>query len=289
MNQNRDTPGNRLKLLEAAAHEFSTAGYHGTSLRAIARRANVSFQLIHHHFGCKRDLWQAVVEYLFSGLVLPEKLLRFNDRSDIRTQFHDHLQRMMMSTFERSHLRKITFIEQFENSDRYTDYLKPRATDFLSSRVRPYFEQAVAKGLLPGLTADEAAVLWSGLVTQNIVDPDFVEFFIGHPVGSIKSIDRQVDLMFRVLTGTLAMSGDSYPPTAGSAGDEAESDSPDVTTATNIVYMDNFQRVSRQCQELKLENSRLKQLVGELTLENRYLTERVKSHQRSDEGRDEAG
>lgn len=283
MKKLQETLGNRLQLLEAAAHAFSSAGYKGASLRAIAKRAGVSFQLIQHHFGTKQDLWQAVVEYLYSGLVVPDELLRFDPRSDLRAQFHDHLRRMMISTLERSNLRKIAFMEQFEGSDRYHDYLKPRAEEFLSTRVRPYFEQAVGHGILPGWTADEAAILWASVVTKNIADPDFVEFFSGHPVGTMKSIDQQVDLMFRVFTSELARPGELLD-----VGKEPAEDEPKrVVQAdeTNVVYPIGFQRTDGKEEELRFENRRLKQLVGELTLENRYLSERIKEiGRRKDKG-----
>jgi TetR/AcrR family transcriptional regulator len=50
----------RAQILKAAADLFAAQGYDGTNLRAVARAAGVSQPLIHHHFGSKQGLWEAV-------------------------------------------------------------------------------------------------------------------------------------------------------------------------------------------------------------------------------------
>lgn len=49
-------------ILDAAATVFATHGYHGGSLRDIARELDVSPTSIVHHFGTKYDLLEAVLE-----------------------------------------------------------------------------------------------------------------------------------------------------------------------------------------------------------------------------------
>ena len=47
----------RTRILDAAGAIFSSGGYDGTTLDAIARRAETSKSLIVHHFGSKEQLW----------------------------------------------------------------------------------------------------------------------------------------------------------------------------------------------------------------------------------------
>ena len=54
-------PG-RERLLAAAAEEFSRNGYAGTSIAAIATRAEVGKSTIFHHFESKEALYLAVIE-----------------------------------------------------------------------------------------------------------------------------------------------------------------------------------------------------------------------------------
>lgn len=49
-------------ILDAATTVFATSGYHGGSLRDIARQLDVSLTSIVHHFGSKYELLEAVLE-----------------------------------------------------------------------------------------------------------------------------------------------------------------------------------------------------------------------------------
>lgn len=49
-------------ILDAAATVFATHGYHGGSLRDIARQLDVSLTSVVHHFGTKYDLLESVLE-----------------------------------------------------------------------------------------------------------------------------------------------------------------------------------------------------------------------------------
>ena len=61
----RDPEATRQAILEAAQALFVCHGPAGTSLSAIAKQADVTKSLIHHHFGCKEELWSAVQEQRF--------------------------------------------------------------------------------------------------------------------------------------------------------------------------------------------------------------------------------
>ena len=51
----------RAVIVEAAREEFAEGGYDATSLRAVARRAEVDPSLVHHYFDGKPALFAAVV------------------------------------------------------------------------------------------------------------------------------------------------------------------------------------------------------------------------------------
>lgn len=65
----------REDILKASLHLFATKGFHGTSMRDIAREADITEGLIYHYFAGKRDLFRAIIdEYSFLPLLrtLPE-------------------------------------------------------------------------------------------------------------------------------------------------------------------------------------------------------------------------
>ncbi|MDQ2070329.1 TetR/AcrR family transcriptional regulator [Natronospira bacteriovora] len=64
--QTRDPERTRETILEAASALFIEHGVSAVSMSAIARAANVTKSLIHHHFGSKAELWQTVKETAFT-------------------------------------------------------------------------------------------------------------------------------------------------------------------------------------------------------------------------------
>ncbi len=56
----RDPEATRAAVLAAAERLFAERGFANTSLRDISTASGVSHPLIHHHFGSKEDLYQAV-------------------------------------------------------------------------------------------------------------------------------------------------------------------------------------------------------------------------------------
>lgn len=58
----------RARVLTAAAAEFASRGYDGSSLRAIAAGAGVTTPVIYDHFGSKAELYAAVAEQQATAL-----------------------------------------------------------------------------------------------------------------------------------------------------------------------------------------------------------------------------
>jgi AcrR family transcriptional regulator len=57
----RDPERSRERILDAALTEFAEHGFAGARVEAIARRSGLNKQLISHHFGGKRGLYDAVM------------------------------------------------------------------------------------------------------------------------------------------------------------------------------------------------------------------------------------
>jgi AcrR family transcriptional regulator len=55
-------PDTRSAILAAAREQFASAGFAGTTIRAIAAGAGVDTALVHHYFGTKDDLFVAALE-----------------------------------------------------------------------------------------------------------------------------------------------------------------------------------------------------------------------------------
>lgn len=83
----RDPERTRGNILAAATVEFSSRGFAGASIDAIAKRSGANRRMIYHYFGSKRGLWLAVLEAAYERVrtaelrlhleqLAPEKAMR---------------------------------------------------------------------------------------------------------------------------------------------------------------------------------------------------------------------
>jgi AcrR family transcriptional regulator len=56
-------------IFREAARMFREKGYHGTTLRELAKRAGVKGASIYHHFSSKQDILYMIMEYTMSNLI----------------------------------------------------------------------------------------------------------------------------------------------------------------------------------------------------------------------------
>jgi TetR/AcrR family transcriptional regulator len=68
----RDPDATRARILEAAFDQFVDHGFSKVAMREIAEHSGVTKSLIHHHFGTKQQLWEAVKDHAF-GLYAEEQ------------------------------------------------------------------------------------------------------------------------------------------------------------------------------------------------------------------------
>ncbi|PSM37337.1 TetR family transcriptional regulator [Streptomyces dioscori] len=65
----QDTPAARDRILAAAREEFAERGFEKTSMRAIAKAADVDSALVHHYFGTKEQVFEASIEVAIGPLL----------------------------------------------------------------------------------------------------------------------------------------------------------------------------------------------------------------------------
>src|SRR5437870_1602341 len=65
---NADAEATRARVLHSALTLFSEHGVGNTSIREIARGADVSLAMVHHYFGSKDDLYDACIASMYTEL-----------------------------------------------------------------------------------------------------------------------------------------------------------------------------------------------------------------------------
>lgn len=195
-------PDSRERLLHAAIEAFAERGYDGTSLRDIADRAGVGFQLIGYHFGAKEDLWLAAVQDAYEYFATFTQNVRLGPEGDPAAQFRDFVRQLIARANEHPHLLRIFVQEGLAGSSRYKKVLRPMLKRFYETLTLPLQREAVRLGAVRGVTAEESNLILGCVVLANLVQPFHVEFFLGERAGSAGYLERQVDLLSRLLTTT---------------------------------------------------------------------------------------
>jgi AcrR family transcriptional regulator len=260
---------NRSRLLHAAADVFAEFGFEGASLRAIADAADVSFQLIAYYFGSKEELWVATVDYLFERYLETGKGLGFTPSGNLNEQFHNHLRLLLTDMLQRPQLHKICVQEYLAGSTRFRNIIDPKLEHMFTTLALPYFREVERLGIVEKFTAEEACMAFCWVCKSNVVSTDFVEHTLELPPGSPKAVELQIDLIFAILTER------SPPQPAGT--DEVTEPSARKATATiaTLPVVKPAEARDDLVEQLKAENTQLKQLIGNLSLEKKLLLDRL--------------
>lgn len=163
-------------ILDAAATVFATHGYHGGSLRDIARQLDVSLTSIVHHFGTKYELLEAVLERADRTTPGNEEF-DFDAACAERGVASATLERVQ-SSLERPELLRLFAILAAESSapthpahDWFVARYRRKATELSAAfvhdqtlgRVSPHRDPHTLSRLLIGT--------WDGIQLQWLIDP----------------------------------------------------------------------------------------------------------------------
>jgi AcrR family transcriptional regulator len=120
----RDTPG---RILEAAADLFTEKGYHGTSMRQIARRAGVVPAAIYNHYPSKEKLFLTV----FRERVPPRALagiLQGVEGESVEALLRNGLQQWRSAVVGQTSGFRLVFVELLEFKGKH---IPPVAGEFI--------------------------------------------------------------------------------------------------------------------------------------------------------------
>jgi AcrR family transcriptional regulator len=268
---------NRSKLLQAASDAFAEFGFEGASLRAIADSAGVSFQLIAYYFGSKEELWTDTVDFLFDRYLETGKGMGFTPSGNLPEQFHNQLRLLLTDMLQRPQLHKIWMQEGLADSPRYHHVLRPMLKRLFDELALPYYREVVRLGVVERYAPEEICILVSAVFRNTLAHAYFVELALGSPVGAPKSVERQVDLLFAILTEKRPVTDEQANEPAQQKSRSAKRGAP-REDAVVYPWKDSKQTPAAdtaQLERLEAENNQLKQLVGTLSLEKRLLLDRL--------------
>jgi AcrR family transcriptional regulator len=147
-------PDARSRIRQAALDLFLEQGFHGTSMRQVARRADVALAAIYNHTPSK----EALFVDLLSDLIPHRKLVAAMSRAGgdtIESLITDATRRMAEALTDQQANMRLMFIELLEFRGRHASFLAeellPEAVAFIArlqqadGRLRPFPPMIIAR------------------------------------------------------------------------------------------------------------------------------------------------
>jgi AcrR family transcriptional regulator len=161
-------PDARTRIRQAALELFLEQGFHGTSMRQVARRAEVALAAIYNHTPSKEALFVDLLSELVPHRGLVGAMSRATGDS-VEALIHDATRRMAVALTDQQPNMRLMFIELLEFQGRHASFLAeeflPEAARFVArlqgatGRLRPYPSMIIARaffGLIMSYAVSEA-------------------------------------------------------------------------------------------------------------------------------------
>lgn len=134
----------RLAILSAAHDLFIEQGYHGTSMRQVARQANIALGGLYNHFNSKEAVFEAVfLAYHPYHQVFP--LILAAQGANLELLVKDAIQRMVQAVQGRPDFMNLMFIEMVEFKSAHAQQLFanlfPQGLQIFQHLLQAYPEQ----------------------------------------------------------------------------------------------------------------------------------------------------
>lgn len=189
----------RDELLAAATSEFADHGYAGATTAGIARRAGVTQPLVHHHFGSKLGLWEAVLAASYGKL--RDVLLAASGEvatADTRTRLSHLLRTFIRFAGTHPELSRLIQVESSAGGEAfdllYTRWLLPLVR-FLEEQV----QRAVDDGFLREIDVRYAYFAIVGICTQPFGAAAVARRAFGFSSWTEQEIEAYADLAIDLL------------------------------------------------------------------------------------------
>lgn len=194
----------RERLLSAAMECFAINGYEATSVRMIATKADVAFQLIAYYFDNKEELWITCLE-----VALEDAIKRMTHTAEVvktcppkqrLKYFREWLRAYFKLNAQKGFYRRIITHEFLANSSRYKKIIVPIARQMIG-QYKLTIEEFIEIGLITRHSFEEVITIIPLYAASNALLPYEIEMMTGFKVNSKKFIEWEVDLVMNFIFG----------------------------------------------------------------------------------------
>ncbi|MFC5712797.1 forespore capture DNA-binding protein RefZ [Thalassorhabdus alkalitolerans] len=164
----------KRKVMDAATFLFNTKGFHGTSVRAIAEKANINVSLISYYFGGKQGLLENLMTDYLEGYLHTlekeaERLTELGARRTLLNIMESSLE-YMQKNHHRSRfvLREMTLDSVLVRELMSTYFMKEK---HMYSLV---IQHGIKQGIFARAPLDWTVMYVRGMVTMPFLHPQYI-------------------------------------------------------------------------------------------------------------------
>jgi len=129
-------------ILDAATSLFVDKGFDATSLREVAKKANLTHSIIHYHFGSKLEIWNAIVEAALTSYT--EKMIPILLSAALSEDVLDAFKRVVITfikvTSENPELTRLMAREGVVRNERSESFYQK--LELMHEQIGPLFKRA---------------------------------------------------------------------------------------------------------------------------------------------------
>jgi TetR/AcrR family transcriptional regulator len=208
-----------VEILLAATREFADRGYSGATTAGIARLAGVTQPLVHHHFGSKQGLWDAVLEALFQEFYdALGKAMREVEGADRGTRLSHLLRAYVMFNGRRPELARLIRTESSSGGSAFEVLFEKWLTEPRSLLQRE-LSAAVEEGAIRPIDWRFAYFAIIGASTQAFAEPETARRAFGLDVRDERTMAQYAEFVVElVMQGLVAPPAPDERPAARKVG-----------------------------------------------------------------------
>jgi AcrR family transcriptional regulator len=200
------TKGERTKseILAAAFALFAEQGYHGTSMRQVAERADIALGGIYNHFNGKEDVFeQVVLNYHPIHEVLPE--IEMMDDETIEQLLRRAAHRMVAQLRMEENYIKLLFIEIVEFEMRHL----PHLVELMLPRIMVFAQKLIQeRSDLRPVPVGAIVRMFLGTVFTYYFSETFIVPYGKMFFGETDGLDQMLDVYFHGILADTAGEGE---------------------------------------------------------------------------------
>ena len=174
----------KSRLLESGAQLMADKGFDGVSVREICAHAGTSINMIHHYFGSKQGLLDAIVDQFGSGVfAVPLRLLEKDPRS--AADFLSRIELLFESTLDAYIEHRSVFlvvVREQADPEALTEFMAQFAKFLERGKQKGFVRQDIDSTMITGFFLDRilnqvqlAPWIRRNYGTDLLTDPDYKE------------------------------------------------------------------------------------------------------------------